>query len=453
MFKLPATLFCISLIFYFFWIYRSEHKDYSSAIWLPFIFMLFAGSRPISFWLNYWFGIGSYSDSLEEGNAIERAYYLIIFILGLIVLLKRKLDWNNIFKGNKTICLYLLFCLISISWSDYPFVAFKRLFKTLCPVAMVLIVLTENRPYAAIGFIIRRLAFVFLPLSVLFIQYYPVGRSYHVTGTQLYTGVASGKNGLGMLCLITGTYIAYALFFVRKDSGELGQKMNTSTYVILLPMLLWLFFKANSATSLICMIVAVGLFWMAQKPFMKQYPERIFTIFICGIILFGVLELVIDIKTTIITLLGRRPDLTTRVPMWYDLISMVKNPLVGFGNESFWLGERIDYIQKHYGPLLQAHNGYLETYINLGLVGLTLLVFWILSGFKKILSLIKKEYAGAILRFSLIVVICLYNWAEATFYGKSNMWVLFLFSSIVVIRNVLNNEQKIQRAKEQVPYE
>jgi exopolysaccharide production protein ExoQ len=447
MFKLPATLLCILLIFYLFRTYRSEHKDHSAAIWVPFVFMLFAGSRPISFWLNYWFGIGSYSasDLLEEGNSIERAYYFIIFILGLIALLKRKLDWNSIFKGNKIICLYFLFCLISISWSDYTFVAFKRLFKTLCPVVMVLIVLTEDRPYAAIGFIMKRVAFVVLPLSALLIQYYPIGKEYHVTGAQLFIGVTSSKNGLGMLCLIAGTYIAYALFIVRKDSNELGQKMNISTYAILLPMLIWLFYKANSATSLICMIVAVGIFLLAQRPFMKKHPDRIFTIFICGIILFGALQLAIDIKSTFITFLGRRPDLTSRVPMWYDLLSMVQNPLVGFGNESFWLGERIIYVQKNYGPLLQAHNGYLETYLNLGLFGLTLLVAWILSGFMKILSLIKKDYAGAIFRFSLIVVICLYNWTEATFYGKSNMWTLFLFCTIVVPAKGLNADMTTEK--------
>lgn len=450
MFKLPATILCISLIFYLFWTYRSEHRDHSAAIWIPFVFMLFAGSRAISFWLNYWFGIGFYSDALEleEGNPIERAYYIIMFMLGLIALLKRKLDWNRIFKGNKIICLYFLFCLISVLWSDYPFVAFKRLFKTIIPVVMILIVLTEDRPFAAIGFIMKRLAFVILPLSVLFIHYYPIGRSYHVTGGQLFTGVATSKNGLGMLCLVTGIYIAYDFFFLRKDSGELGKKMNIYTYVILLPMLFFLFYKANSATSLLCMIVAIGIFWVSQRSFVKQTPGRIFTLFICGIIMLGALDLAFDIKDTIVYLLGRRPDLTTRVPMWYDLISMVQNPLVGFGNESFWLGKRLTYVQGEYGPLIQAHNGYLETYLNLGAIGLTLLVACILSGFKKILSSFKKDYAGAIFRFSLIVVVCLYNWTEATFYGKSNMWVLFLFSSIVVVRDELNDRQKILQAKE-----
>jgi O-antigen ligase len=403
--------------------------------------MLFAGARPISFWLNYWFGIGSYSDSLEEGNPIERAYYFVLFVLGLIVLLKRKLDWSGIFRNNKIICLYFLFCLISISWSDYPFVAFKRLFKTIIPFVMVLIVLTEKRPYAAMGFIMKRLAFVFLPLSVLFIHYYPIGKSYHATGSQLFTGVAGTKNSLGMLCLLAGIYLTYALFFVRRANDKLGQPLSISKHVILTLMLIWLFYKADSATALVCMIVAVGILFIAQKPAMKLYPNRFITMCLGIIVLFGTLELAFDIKNILLEMLGRRADLTTRVPMWHDLLAMIQNPLIGFGNESFWLGERLTYIQERYGALIQAHNGYIETYLNLGAIGLMLLLVWIIGGLKNILSLIRQSYEGAIFSFTVIVVACLYNWTEATLYGVNNLWSLFLFATLCVTPNKSNTDE------------
>ena len=50
---------------------------------------------------------------------------------------------------------------------------------------MVLVILTEKRPYEAVGVILRRLAFLLLPLSVLFIRYYPdLGREYILRGAR-----------------------------------------------------------------------------------------------------------------------------------------------------------------------------------------------------------------------------------------------------------------------------
>ena len=283
--------------------------------------------------------------------------------------------------------IYFLFALVSITWSDFPFVALKRLIKTSGTIIMALIILTEEKPFAALGFIIRRLSFIFLPLSIIFIKYYPdLGRFYHHwSGTQWFTGVAADKNGLGQICLYATIYFAWDLLFGRRSDGKLGQRMHASLYLlILLPMLVWLFYLVDSATSLSCMIVFVVILIIARIPAVARSPYRIMFICLGCVIIYGALELAFDLKNTVITMLGRRPDLTTRVPMWEDLLSMVENPLIGFGNESFWLGDRLIYLKEHWGDLNQAHNGYLETYLNIGGIGLCLLITWILSGFKKI---------------------------------------------------------------------
>ena len=47
------------------------------------------------------------------------------------------------------------------------------------------------------------------------------------------------------------------------------------------------------------------------------------------------------------------------------------NPIFGTGFESFWLGKRLEQLQGifFFFPN-EAHNGYLEVYLNLGLMGL-----------------------------------------------------------------------------------
>lgn len=429
-----ATLIFIILILCLFKIDRENVEGVSSAIWIPFIWMVFAASREFSFWLHYWFNIGSYSTSIEEGNPIERIFQTILIGAGIFVLIRRRINWDELFTKHAWIWLYFLFGVVSFLWSDYPFVSFKRWTKTLGGVIMVLVVLTEDRPYEAIGVILRRLAILLLPLSVLFIKYYPsLGKAYHhFTGTAMYTGVAGQKNGLGAICLISSIYFLWKLLLNHR--GEMnfgfGYRLHFSIYLIIFPMIAWLLYMAKSATSNACVVVAACLFLVARLPAFVRNPRRIMTFGVVCIVLFVIMDLAFDLEKTVLTMLGRRPDLTTRVPMWKDLLSMVKNPIIGYGYESFWLGERRDILRQLWGIDGQAHNGYLEMYLNLGLIGLSFMIGWILSGLRKVHRHLAVDYPVAIFRLCLILVVAIYNWTEAAFYGTSIMWILLLIGIV-----------------------
>jgi len=190
-------------------------------------------------------------------------------------------------------------------------------------------------------------------------------------------------------------------------------------------------FKSNSATSLACLFAGVGLFVIARHPALREEPGKMIKLGIAFIVLFGIMDLAFGLKDAVITLLGRRPDLTTRVPMWEDLLSLVKNPLIGFGYESFWLGDRRQYMNEHWGIVSQAHNGYLEMYLNLGLIGVLFLVIWVFWGLKNIFRHLKVDYPDGIFRLCFLLIIVIYNYTEATFYGVSNLWLLFFVAAMV----------------------
>jgi O-antigen ligase len=114
--------------------------------------------------------------------------------------------------------------------------------------------------------------------------------------------------------------------------------------------------------------------------------------------------------------------------MWEGLLAMAHNPVIGVGYESFWLGDRLNVLWEAYGKFIQSHNGYLETYLNLGLIGLTLVIAKMLSGLLKVRKQLDVDYAFAILRLTFIVIVAIYNWTEASFYSINNMWLLLFFS-------------------------
>ena len=86
---------------------------------------------------------------------------------------KRNIEWISIFRNNIFIVLWFVYCGISIMWSDYPFVSFKRWIKEIGCVLSILIVLTEEEPVRAVKILIKRFSYIVITSSILLILLFP----------------------------------------------------------------------------------------------------------------------------------------------------------------------------------------------------------------------------------------------------------------------------------------
>ena len=110
---------------------------------------------------------------------------------------------------------------------------------------------------------------------------------------------------------------------------------------------------------------------------------------------------------------------------------MQDRPILGFGFESYWLGMRLELLwEKWWWKPNQAHNGYIETYLNLGAVGVTLLGLVIISTYRKIVASFDTDFDFARLRMGLLLAILAFNVTEAAFKGVHFMWTLFFIIAI-----------------------
>ena len=418
-----ATLLVVIFILYLFWADLKEDQESSNAVWIPMIWMFLAGSRYVSQWLD----LGQPIDPREiyrEGSPLDAAIFGALIVAGATVLARRGLDWGRLLLENRWIGFYFLFCAVSVVWSDDSFVSLKRWTKAMGDVIMALVVLTEARPYEAMGTLLRRLAFVILPLSVLFIKFYPeLGRAYHMSAP-MYTGAATSKNTLGQICVISGIYFGWVLLYRWQEEIELGGIRRVVVDGLFVAMIVWLLYMASSATSVACWFVAAGLFATGRVPALAAEPRRLVLFFALAVALFASLETTLGVSDWIIESLGRSKDLTTRVPMWELLMGLNTNPLIGVGYESFWSGERFGVIWRQFPGIIQAHNGYVDLYLNVGVIGLLLLLIAIGAGVARIIREMESDYAGSMLRIAFVTTVLLNNWTEASIKPVSAMFVI-----------------------------
>ncbi len=429
-----AALICSAFILTLFVIDFKRKPNVTIYHWIPFIWLLILSSRPLVQWLNPT-GMADIEPvlAISEGSVVDRNVLIILIIAALIILSTRIKNCTQILKNNPWIILFLLYCSISVLWSDYQSISFKRWFRGVGTFIIVLVILTEIDPLETIKTMLRRCAFLMIPLSILFIKYYrQLGVYYGEYGGAGYAGVTTGKNPLGRLCLILGFYFFWEIFsnWKNQNNKEINRyKTILFVNIIILLMIFWLLKKADSATSLACLIFAVFILLLLNLPGLRRNINIV--LFLSVIILF-ILSATIDIEKIFLTILNRDPTLTGRTELWSLCLTFVKNPLIGVGYESFWLGERLQiFWSKYWWHPIQAHNGYIDTYLDLGMIGLFLLLGLILSIYKRIKKTLNNDFYLGIFQLPFFIAYLIYNITENAFGLSSLFWFVFLIVVLI----------------------
>jgi O-antigen ligase len=201
-------------------------------------------------------------------------------------------------------------------------------------------------------------------------------------------------------------------------------------------MAVWLLTQAHSATAQTCTMLATAILVGFKLPSLRSRARHL------GIYLSLIAILVVILQSTgawdalwggFVRMLGREPELTGRTPIWRAVLKEDINPLFGTGFYSFWTIERARRIADSAGLfylLNEAHDGYIETYLNSGLIGLTLLVVVIVNAFNRYKKDALVGFGLASLRLAFIIAIVLYNVTESAFDRLTPVRFALLFAII-----------------------
>jgi exopolysaccharide production protein ExoQ len=125
------------------------------------------------------------------------------------------------------------------------------------------------------------------------------------------------------------------------------------------------------------------------------------------------------------------PNLSGRIFIWdFAQTEIDRRPLLGWGYESFWLVPGSPAIAEAPGwikTMPNSHNGYYDTMVNMGYLGLALLVVFISATLHAIGRVANRAPARAWLVLSLVLYVIVYNFLESTWmHGFEFEWLVFL---------------------------
>jgi O-antigen ligase len=399
-----------------------------------------------------WLGIGILivtPDQYLEGSPLDRAILGGLLAAAATVLALRWPRSVDFVRANGALVLFLSYGAASVFWSDFPWIAFKRWTRAAGNAAMVLVVLTDPQPAEAIRRFFARVGFLLIPTSVLVIASFPhLGRAYHWwTGQVLYTGVATDKNGLGGICLVTGLAALWRLVEGLRQTVPLQRLRESLPAAVVVGLVLWLFYMADSSTAVLCFLLGSAVILLTTGRNLRAATAHC-VVGALAVVALGIF-LIDRPYEWVVRTLGEDSTLTGRTHLWSDLMRVELNPWLGTGFETFWLGDRARVLWERY-PFRprQAHNGYLETYLTLGWVGVVLLAVVVIAGYRHVIDGFRRKSPASPLKLAFLFVALAYNFTEAAFKVMHPVWIAFLLAAIDVPPKRSESEDLESRAAE-----
>lgn len=433
---MPPTLMlilCAVLVIVLLYIERKGNPTASLALWIPTFYMLILGSRPLGQWFGKVIELSKSSD-FAAGSPLDLIFLVTLLFFALLVIHNRRIEWSRILKDNFALVLLFIYVGISILWSDYVFVSFKRWIRLIEVIPIAMVILGEQSPRDALVSVFRRCAYVLIPFSFLLANYYPnLGRLYsRWSGLLMWTGVTTTKNGLAHLCLLSSIFIIWAFFRDRRMKNISKTVTRTLADGFVLMISVYLLFGGpggHSATStanfLLTILSLILLFSMGNR------TRQMSTLLICAVVIGWVLLIFSEsFVSTFTALLNRSPDFTERADIWAMALSdAASHPILGTGFGGYF--DTGNEFSRTHG--YSAHNGLLDVYVELGLVGIIFVLVFLLSFFRRVRRELDQSFEWGVFGICLLILSLIANFTESLLISSSSyIWGSMIFLTITL---------------------
>jgi exopolysaccharide production protein ExoQ len=367
---------------------------------------------------------GQFSSSGDAaGGAVARIEQLLVWCLVCFLMSAAFPRVARAAARHKTFSVFALLAFVSISWSPDPIDALRRsvLFGLTLLFSVYLAEYYDPQEQMLLILFTGAIAVIASYLVVLLLP----GFGYGYEGE--WKGIFGHKNDLGMYVI----FLVSPAFFLRLKQSLVG--VATAGLVGLAAVLVLM---SQSRTA--WLLAFVFACYVCAYKLIARFRRR--DAVLLSVTVMSIAGLMISLAVTqfdsLMQLLGKTADLSGRLQIWKAVaFAISKHPVLGYGYGGFWeqsQGESMNVMLAVGFPLGHAHNGYLNLWLQLGLVGLLLFIWSLVAATRngvKSLWLGDQNYVAWCLGIILLVVV---GNIDESFVMKYNSLAAMLYVMVCV---------------------
>ncbi len=374
----------------------------------------------------------TFGDPLKRGGDPIQQIVLVAAYSGLLLCWWYWRQMVPVAVKGWLIWLVVGWAIISVLWSQDPILTIRRSVTLLLATLYGLFLAVRYPPLTVLR-LLGSAMIVILGASLISVvlgapwatidRYYPGS----------WNGVMYHKNALGRLSVLA--LIVFGVLFQQTTRlWRIGWAVAA-----LAGLLLIIGSQSVSAIVVLGLVVIAGLMLVLINTLSHQQQLQVAALSLGTAMPVG--SLMWFFSAEIAAFLNRDLTLTGRFPLWQTLWPIAwKQSLLGYGFGAFWLdsGRMIELdialMRQRFWWALHAHNGYLDIWLEVGLIGLVLTCILLIVALWRSLIMIQKKQAGSYLYFVclFIIFLLLYNLSEATLLesslAKAIFWILLSWS-------------------------
>jgi O-antigen ligase len=380
--------------------------------------------------------VNGYDSDPVTGNSVLQRITAVIFVITVLRLVfgKRLGKTFTLVSRNIWLLILLFICIASISWSPYPDVTIRIvgsvLGTTLFAIALR-IFYSESELLNLLGW-----SFIILILlSIVFVVFVPQWGIMTGTLSGDWRGVFIHKNRLGAMAVI-----AFVFSYLLAED----HKKRTYWFWAAVISVVVLFLSQSLTSILVFAVLFCAIIFRKNILELRTAHTSIVLVVYFALVLnfFGLWELTntVDLQANTASLsraLGKSETLSGRTIIWDYVIRDIKEkPIWGYGLGAYWLGWEgysSDIAKLRGIPAAHAHNGFLDTLIGVGGIGLLMFLMTTITGIRNAKKKLVRGYNPKLVILPLILIFftLFYNLSETSILERSSIfWILFILSVI-----------------------
>ena len=372
---------------------------------------------------------------LADGSMLYQVLAATAYLVCAIAVLRRPHSALDLLRDNKLLVMLVFVAALSIVWSVNPAITARRVIGLLGSLTVALFLATR---FSAIA-LLRLLELLFITLAVL-----SLGAVVIVPDLAIHTDIHAGawrgvfthKNNLGEAMAMG--FALSALLLKRRE-----RRLRSLVGLIACGALLTLSSSRASWVAAAVGILAIQATSVLSLTFWVRIPVMV-TLTTLAVV--GGTGIWLNIER-LLELVGRDLTLTGRTVLWASaIVAGLDRPWLGHGYRAFWLGDsggvaglgsdasafamRIDH----------GHNGFLDIWLELGVVGFTLFIAMFAAYAWRSVALARitdaPEGRWPLVLFVLLLPV---SFATTVILDRNNYyWIIFVATLLYASRTRLN---------------